>query len=198
MKKVFLLLAVFASLTMAAQSAPEGLFIGSKAPDFKGEDQFGNKIKLKDVLKKGEVVLVFYRGQWCPYCNRELAALQDSLQFIKDKGATLIAISPETNEMIDKTIEKTKASYSIINDEGLEIMKDYDVDYEVPENTVTRYRNVGIDLLKFNGKNGNHLPIPAVYIIDQSSTVTYRFFEKNYRKRPSVKEIVSNLRGPVE
>lgn len=177
----------------AAQEAPEGLFIASKAPDFKAKDQNGKEIRLKDLLKEGKVVLVFYRGYWCPYCNKELSKLQDSLQLIKDKGATLIAVSPEKQENISKTIEKTKAEYSILHDEGLKIMKAYEVEFEVPENTITRYRNAGIDIGKNNGDNGNFLPIPAVYIIDKESTITYRFFEPDYKKRPTVLDLLNNL-----
>jgi len=193
MKKILLFVFMLSSIGLFAQEAPEGLFIGSKAPDFKGKDQNDIDIKLKDLLKKGKVVLVFYRGQWCPYCNKQLAALQDSLQLIIDKGATLLAVSPEKIEMIDKTVEKTKAEYSILHDKDLKIMKGYDVDFEVPENTVTRYRNSGLDLEKLNGENGTNLPVPAVYIIDKESTITYRFFDKDYKKRPSVKEILGNL-----
>ncbi|HQV55977.1 MAG TPA: peroxiredoxin-like family protein [Chitinophagaceae bacterium] len=193
MKKILLFVFMLSSIGLFAQEAPEGLFIGSKAPDFKGKDQNDKDIKLKDLLKKGKVVLVFYRGQWCPYCNKQLAALQDSLQLIIDKGATLLAVSPEKIEMIDKTVEKTKAEYSILHDKDLKIMKGYDVDFEVPENTVTRYRNSGLDLEKLNGENGTNLPVPAVYIIDKESTITYRFFDKDYKKRPSVKEILGNL-----
>lgn len=176
-----------------AQEAPEGLFIRSKAPDFKGTDQYDKEVRLKDLLKEGKVVLVFYRGQWCPFCNRQLSALQDSLQFIIDKGATLLAVSPEKSEMVEKTIEKTKAQYSVLHDKDLKIMKAYKVAFEVPENTVTRYRNAGLDLEKLNGENGANLPVPAVYIIDKESTITYRFFDENYKKRPSVKEILDNL-----
>lgn len=194
MKKVFGLVAgLFAVLISMAQEAPEGLFISSKAPDFKAKDQNGAEIRLKDVLKKGKVVLVFYRGQWCPYCNKQLKKLQDSLQLIRDKGATLIAVSPEKPESILTTVEKTKASFSILHDEKLKIMKAYDVDFEVPENTITRYRNSNIDIEKNNGDNGKYLPVPAVYIIDQESTITYRFFEPDYKKRPTVKEILDNL-----
>jgi len=176
-----------------AQKAPEGLFISSKAPDFKTKDQNGAEIRLKDLLKKGKVVLVFYRGHWCPYCNKALARLQDSLSLIKEKGATLLAVSPEKPEGIDKTAEKTKAEYSILHDEGLKIMKAYDVAFEVPENTITRYKNAGLDIEKNNGDNGKYLPVPAVYIIDEESTVRYRFFETDYKRRPSVKEILDNL-----
>jgi peroxiredoxin len=194
MKKIVsfisLILVFFVS---SAQEAPEGLFIDSKAPDFRAKDQHGTEIHLKDLLKNGKVVLVFYRGQWCPYCNKELARLQDSLQLIKDKGATLIAVSPEKPESIDSTIKKTKAEYSILYDQGLKIMKAYDVEFEVPENTLTRYKNAGLDIEKNNGANGKFLPVPAVYIIDKESNVIYRFFEPDYKKRPSVKELLGYL-----
>jgi peroxiredoxin len=194
MKKVFFI-GIFLSVitNLVAQEAPEGLFIASKAPDFTAKDQNGNEVRLKDLLKKGKVVVVFYRGQWCPYCNKELARLQDSLQLIKDKGASLVAISPELPENVSKTIEKTKAEYPVIYDEGLKIMKAYDVEFEVQENVITRYRNAGIDLEKSNGKNGNFLPVPAVYIVDKEFRVTYRFFDMDYKKRPSVKELLQNL-----
>jgi len=176
-----------------AQSAPEGLFIGSRAPDFKAKDQNSQEIRLKELLKKGKVVLVFYRGNWSPDCNKELKRFQDSLQLIKDKGAVLVAVTPENPESISKTIEKTEAGYSILFDDELKIMKAYDVAFEVPENTVTRYRNTGIDLEKNNGKNWKFLPVPAVYIIDKEITVTYRFFDMDYKKRPSVLDILRNL-----
>lgn len=96
-------------------------------------------------------------------------------------------------ENISKTVEKTKAAFPILYDEDLKIMKAYDVEYEVPENTLKRYQNTGIDLKENNGKNGNFLPIPATYIINKDFTITYRFFNQDYKKRPSVKEILENL-----
>src|SRR5688572_32063896 len=134
MKKLLLIASItLGSFSLSAQEAPEGLFIASKAPDFKGKDQNGNDVKLKDFLKKGKVVLVFYRGEWCPYCNRALSRLQDSLQLITEKGATVIAVAAEKPENISKTVAKTKASFPIIHDEGLKIMKAYDVEFELSE-----------------------------------------------------------------
>ena len=194
MKKAFFLLTLIFSLLLAdAQEKPEGLFIGSKAPDFKAKDQDGKEVRLKDLLKKGKVVLVFYRGYWCPYCNRELSRLQDSLALIQEKGATVVAVSPEKPENIKQTVEKAKAGFPVLYDEGLKIMKGYDVEYEVEETTLARYRSSGLDIEKNNGPNGKFLPVPAVYIIDKESTVTYRFFDADYRKRPSIKDILANL-----
>ncbi len=192
-KPSILFLLLMAGHFLFAQEAPEGLFLNSKAPDFKAKDQNGKDIRLKELLKKGKVVLVFYRGEWCPYCNKNLQKLEDSLQFIIDKGATLIAVSPEKPESVARTIEKTKAKYSILHDEGLKIMKAYEVDFEIPENTLKRYRNGGIKIDEINGKNGNYLPVPATYIIDKDSNISYRFFNQDYKKRPSVREILNHL-----
>jgi len=181
-------------LFLHAQQAPEGLFLNSKAPDFKAKDQSGNEVRLKDLLKKGKVVLVFYRGQWCPYCSKYLQKLQDSLTLIKEKGATVVAITPELPENVAKTVEKTKAEFPVLSDEGLKIMKAYDVEFEIPENTLTRYRNSGIKIDENNGKNGAFLPIPATYIIDKEGNIVYRFFNADYKKRPSIAEILNNLK----
>jgi peroxiredoxin len=195
MKQILPILLFFLCLQLNTygQEAPEGLFIASKAPDFKALDQNGQEIRLKDLIKKGRVILVFYRGEWCPFCNRFLTRLQDSLSLIKEKGATLLAISPESQENIGKTAEKTKAGFSLIHDKDLKIMKAYDVEFEVTENTITRYRNSGIDLEKKNGTNGKYLPVPAVYVIDEEQTITYRFFENDYKKRPDVKDLLKML-----
>lgn len=194
MRKIIIgLLLLIGLIEIKAQEKPEGLFIGSKAPDFKAKDQDGKDVRLKDLLKKGKVVLVFYRGYWCPYCNRELSRLQDSLSLIQEKGATVVAVSPEKPELIKQTVEKTKAAYPVIYDEGMKIMKGYEVEYELEETTLARYRSSGLDIEKNNGTNGKYLPVPAVYIIDKESNVTYRFFDTDYKKRPSIAEILKNL-----
>src|SRR5215510_1959161 len=124
MKRILCLIVVLhVAYFLVAQEAPEGLFINSKAPDFKAKDQNGQEVRLKDLLKNGKVVLIFYRGQWCPYCNKFLKKLEDSSQLITDKKATVIAITPELPENVAKTVEKTSAAFSILYDEGLKIMK---------------------------------------------------------------------------
>lgn len=190
----FLVSLLFIHHFLFAQEKPEGLFINSKAPDFKVTDQFGNDTRLKDILKDSLVVLVFYRGQWDPYCIRHLKKMEDSLQFIKNKGARLIAVTPEKPEFITKTIEKTKASYSLIYDKDIKIMKAYGVAFEVDEKTVSRYKNADIDLATANGqKEKIYLPVPAVYIISKEGNILYRYFDFDYKKRASIQEILDNL-----
>jgi len=194
-KFFFAVILLLSQQFLSAQEKPEGLFINSKAPDFKANDQYGNEIRLKEILKDSLVVLVFYRGQWCPFCNRQLKRLEDSLSFIKSKGARLIAVTPEQPEYISKTIEKTKASYPLLYDKDMKIMKAYAVSFEVDERTVSRYKNADIDLATANGqKDKVYLPIPAVYIISKEGSVLYRYFDADYKKRPSVKEIIDYLK----
>ena len=195
MKKLLFILSLLISLAGLSQEKPEGLFIHSKAPDFKSKDLTGIDISLKELRRKGPVVILFYRGNWCPYCNKELSRFQDSLQLIKDKGASLVAVTPETTEGIIKTAEKTKAQFPIIYDEDLKIMKGYDVAYKVDEKSVARYKNFDIDLAVNNNQKPEevYLPVPAVYIVDKEGTITFRYFEPDYKKRVSVKEILKNL-----
>ena len=181
------------SLAVTAQTSPQGLSVNDKAPDFIAKDQNGKKVQLKNELKNGAVVLVFYRGQWCPYCNKQLKALQDSLGFIKEKGATLIAVSPEKPANISKTVEKTTATYSVLFDDGLKIMKGYDVAFSVDTATIEKYKKFGIDFYDANGSNGATLPVPAVYIINKDGIIIFKHFDADYRKRVSVQEILSHL-----
>ncbi len=185
-------IAIFA-LSFAKMDKPTGLNKGEIAPDFTSMNQMGKKVNLKEQLKSGPVVLVFYRGQWCPFCNKQLSALQDSLSMITAKGAQLIAVSPEKSENIMKTVEKTKATYSVVSDEKLKIMSAYKVAFELDEATTKAYKGYGVDLTVANGANGNSLPVPSVFVINKEGKIIYRYFDENFQKRPSVKEIVSML-----
>jgi peroxiredoxin len=181
------------SIAVIAQTTPQGIKVNDKAPNFIAKDQSGKKVSLKNELKNGSVVLVFYRGQWCPYCNKQLKALQDSLSLIKEKGATLMAISPEKPANIAKTVEKTTATYAVLFDDRLKIMKSYDVAFSVDSTTIEKYKTYGIDFYDANGSNGATLPVPAVYIINKDGIIIFKHFDPDYRKRVTVKEILSYL-----
>ena len=194
MRNIFtaaLLLSVFTSFGQTIY--PAGLKAGDTAPQINATDNTGNNINLQKLLKKGDVVLIFYRGQWCPYCNRELSRVNDSLSYITAKGATVITVTPETQENIKKTIEKTKASYAIIEDKDLAIMKNYKVNFTVDDATIEKYKGYGIDFAVANGSNGANLPVPATYIIGRNGKIKFAFFNPDYRQRASVKDILDQL-----
>ena len=198
MRKSILLLSFLLSATtlVFAQTEtvyPEGLKVGDKAPDFAAKDQSGRVVSLKEALKRGPVVMLFYRGQWCPFCNKQLSHYSDSLALISAKGATVLAITPETGENVKKTVEKAKANFPVLEDEGLTIMKLYKVNFAVDEKTITKYKGYGIDFENANGSNGPNLPVPATYIIGKDGKIKYVFFNTDYRKRASVQDILNNL-----
>jgi peroxiredoxin len=192
-KLIFALVVLLLANAARSQDAPKGLHVNDKAPAFVATDQNGKTISLASLTANGPVVLVFYRGQWCPYCNKQLSHLQDSVGLITGKGATLVAVTPEKPENVQKTIAKTKAGFSILSDEGLKIMKRYDVAYTVQGEMLDKYKKYGIDFMQANGDNGANLPVPTVYIISKSGVITYVNFNPDYTKRPSVAEILAHL-----
>ncbi len=194
MKKLLYLFCTVLTLSaFIAIEKPSGLMVGQPAPNFTAKNQFGNTIKLNEILKSQTVVLIFYRGEWCPYCNKQLKLLEDSLSLISAKGAKVIAISPEKQENISKTLEKTKASFDIVSDENSKIMEAYKVGFILDTVTTKKYKTYGIDLAEKNGNNQNTLPVPAVYIINKDGKITYRYFDTNYKNRASVNSILKNL-----
>jgi len=170
-----------------------GLEIGDKTPDFKGIDQYGEELSLNGLVEKRLVVLIFYRGYWCPYCNKHLSELQDSLNFILQKGASVIAISPEKSEFVNKSEQHTKASFSILSDSNYLIMKKYDVDYKVADSKVMTYKIFNLDINEANGDDSNILPVPATYIIGTNGKIKWVHFNPDYKKRSSIKEILDQL-----
>ena len=107
MKQLIAIILLFMGSVVNAQTDPAGLKVGDAAPMFSGNDQNGQQFSLQSALKKGDVVVMFYRGQWCPYCNKQMSQMNDSLKMITDKGATVIAISPEVQESVQKTTRNT-------------------------------------------------------------------------------------------
>ena len=192
MKQIFLFSLIVMTSFINKQDT-QGLKTGDKAPLFEAKSHSGDTIKLSSVLENGPVVLFFYRGAWCPYCNRQISELQDSLKYIYEKGASVIAVTPEIDTSISKTIGKTHAVFPIIHDEKYKIMNDYNVSFKVDNGTVTKYKLWGINLEKANGNEDNILPVPATYVIGKDGIIKYAFFNTDYKKRASVKDILSHL-----
>ncbi len=192
MKKcIFTLLLVVLTANLFAQTP---LKVGDKAPLFAGVDNNDKKLNLKSLLKDhNAVVLFFYRGHWCTYCNKEIKNIQDSLAMITAKGAIVVGVTPETDLGIITTVSKTNASFPIIHDIQYKIMKQFGVNIVVDEATLNLMRKYKIDMDNNNGNNDHVLPIPATYIINKTGKITYVHFELNYKKRASVREILAAL-----
>ncbi len=171
----------------------EGIKVGETVENFKAQGLDGT-FELKQALNNGPVVLVFYRGHWCPVCNQHLSELEKDLQKIQDAGAQLIAISPEKPEKLQLTQEKTKASYTLLYDKDYKIADLFDVKFRPNAITRTTYNTVlNADLKDAHSDDSQQLPIPATYIIDTNAKVVWRQFDPDYKNRSKVDDIVNNI-----
>lgn len=171
-----------------------GLAIGNIVNEFSGTDQNGNEIHLSELLKKGKVVVVFYRGQWCPICMPHLRKLQKSLNEIENKGASLLIITPEKQENIKKTILKTSITVPILYDNNYKIMRQFDLAFIPGKGLRYMYNKLlRANLKKAHSDDSETLPIPATFIVDTDSKVIWRHFNRDYKWRSKVQEIIDHL-----
>lgn len=171
-----------------------GLKVGQQAPEFSAQDAEGNLFTLSEEIKKGPVVLIFYRGRWCPICNRHLSEIQENLENIMAKGARVVAISPEKPDYLEKTAEKTGAKFSLLYDEDYKIADAFDVTFLPGGATRAMYNTMlGANLKEAHSDDSQRLPIPATYVINTDGEIVWRHFDPDYKKRSTVEDIVAAL-----
>jgi len=168
---------------------------GDQAPDFLLPNVRGGQKSLSDYLKAGPVVLSFYRGGWCPYCNLEFRALQARLPEFKALGATLVGISPETPDASLTTVEKNNLEFEVLSDVGNRVIKEYGLLYVVDEKMRPLYLEWGLDVPAANGDGSYELPIPATYVIDRKGIIQAAHVDKNYINRMDPGDIVEALKA---
>jgi peroxiredoxin len=196
MKRFLLSVLILASLPTLAQHA-QALLLGSQVPQIEAIDNYGNAFSLQQTLKNGPVVVVFYRGEWCSYCNRHMAEFEASLPKFKEMGVTVVAITPELPKYVKKTVKKTAASFSIISDPSHKIMDQWPVSFILEGEMYNRYKNFGINIDRASGNKDRVLPVPATYIIGKDGVIEAAHFNNDYTQRMSVKgilEAVSTLK----
>jgi len=193
MKRLLFGILAILSLNTFAQKTESSLQLGQKAPDFEAFDQNGSKFISSNILKEKQLIVVFYRGQWCPFCNRHLSELQDHLEDFKKAGAQIVAISPEKTENISKTIEKTKAEFPVLWDKDNSIMEAFGVDFVLAKNLQEKYKEYGVDLIRDNGNSSQTLPVPATFVIGRNGKIKYMQYDPDYKNRSSAKDILEQL-----
>lgn len=167
--------------------------VGDTAPNFKLKNAIGNTVELSSYLKSGPVVLTWYRGGWCPYCNLTLQRMQQELPKIKSLNANLIALTPEIPDSSITTAEKHNLEFEILSDIGNQIAREYGVVFELTPEVAEIY-NKKFGLVGYNGDNSNTLPLAATYIIDQNGIIVYSFLDADYRNRAEPSEIIEELK----
>ena len=177
------------------QHIPKGLEKGAKAPKIEGFSVDGEFINAENILKEKQIVLLFYRGKWCPICNRYLSNLNDSLEFITNENAEVIVVGPESIENAQKTREKSNANFILIPDTSSKILTAYDVLFSVTKKYQNKIKTLLFsDIAKINQQEEAALPVPATYIIGRDGTIKWRHFNYDYSVRATAKEIIENLK----
>ena len=181
-----------------AEFAAEGigksaLKVGDQLPDATLNDASGAQVTLSNLLAKGPLIINFYRGGWCPYCNIELKAYQDLLPEIQSKGATLVAISPEKPDNVLSTVEKNTLSFPVLTDTGNAFAKALGLVFELTGDLKNLYQGFGLDLPKQNANSGWTLPIPAVLTVAADGTILFADVDLDYRRRAEPADAIAVL-----
>lgn len=177
------------------QQGEKAIAIGEQAPEFLLPSAQGYNISLANLLRKGPVVLTFYRGDWCPYCNLQLKAMHGRLAEIHALGAELVAISPQDpNDSLTKA-EREELEFCVLSDQDARVAEKYGVAWEVPELILEHMRkDRNLELADLNNGNGSVLPIPATFVIGVDGLVSWRYVDVDYRQRAEPEDIVNALK----
>jgi peroxiredoxin len=160
------------------------LKVGDLAPEFSLPDPDGNIISSQELLKKGPIVLTFYRGTWCPYCNVDLTALEEVRSEIETRNATLVAISQQTAANSRKSQKTNNLGFPILGDKGGDIGAKFGVRWSVPDYLKPVHKQLGADISIFNGEDSWTLPMPARFVIGQDGIIAYSEVNADYTYRP--------------
>jgi peroxiredoxin len=178
---------------IASGAASRAKRAGDVAPSFSLRDPDGNVVTSEDLLKKGPLVVSFYRGVWCPYCNMELQALESAKPLFDKFGASLVAISPQTAPNSRKSVRQNKLSFPILSDVKGKVGAAFGLRFELPDYLVELYKSLKNDLPAFNDDPGWTLPMPARYVIGQDGTILYSEVNPDYTRRPEPEEMIPVL-----
>ncbi|GAA4239418.1 peroxiredoxin-like family protein [Postechiella marina] len=179
----------------AFKEGENAIKVGEKAPNFELPNPKGNHVTLQSLLKKGPVVVTFYRGSWCPYCNLQLRALQARLNEIHDLGATLVAISPEVPDGSLTKNDIENMEFTVLSDQDAKVAEQYGLAWQVPEFLMEHMRiDRNLDLVKINNGNGNILPIPGTFVLNTQGEVIWSYVNVDYRTRSEPEAIIEALK----
>lgn len=179
---------------VAAEIVKKALNVGGKMPAFTLFDANGKQVSSKELLKKGHLVITFYRGAWCPFCNLYLRSLQKQVPRFRELGANLVAISIEPADRSLSVANQNKLDYSVLSDPKLVVSRQFGIVYEMPKVTNDAILELGFDLAKYNGLEKNELPLSATYVVDNKGKIVYAFLDPDYKNRAEPSELIDALK----
>ncbi len=168
----------------------QALKVGDQAPLFELPDGDGMAWRSEELLRRGPLVIVFYRGRWCAYCNAQLAALQEVHQQLAAAGASLVAISPQTKKHSYMTRDMHKLRFPVLSDEGNQVAYKFGLVYRVPAELQTMYETIYTKLPGYNGDQSWELPLAAAYVVRPNGIISYVRIDADWRQRPEPGEML--------
>ena len=181
----------------AQELVSKALRVGANVPEFELSDQNGKRISSSGLLAAGKLVICFIRGRWCPFCVGQMEAMNYIAPQVATAGATLVAISPQTEKQAFFMRDQHKLSFPLLADAHNEIARQFGLAYRVPEEQQGLYRSTFVNLPFVNGDASWELPIPATYVVDPSGTITFASVNEDFTERPEPLEILSFLEREV-
>jgi peroxiredoxin len=178
---------------VAQKISQHALQVGQQVANFSLKNHLGQTVELATLLQKGPVIISFYRGAWCPYCNLELKALNDLLPEFKKFDAQLVAISPQVPDESLSTAQKNELSFDVLSDINNTVANTFGLVFTLDERIQALYTEFGLDLVKHNGDESYNLPMPATYVIDQTATIKYAFISEDYTLRAEPADVLAAL-----
>ena len=180
---------------IASGQATGALKAGDKAPHFILNDALDQPVSSRELLARGPLVISFYRGVWCPYCNFELQALETALPAIREAGASLVAISPQIAVNSLKSMRNNHLTFPILGDTHNDVAAAFGIRYALPNYLVELYKRLKNHLPAFNGDDSWTLPIPARYVIAPNGNIVYAEVNPDYTHRPEPEDLLPVLRS---
>ncbi|WP_298508090.1 peroxiredoxin-like family protein [uncultured Kordia sp.] len=176
------------------QLQQKALQVGDTIPNIPLIDNYGNSIDLKEIQQNEFLILNFYRGGWCPYCNMELREFERLRDAFKKADTDIVAISAELPQLATQTVQKNTISYPILTDRNAAFMKAIGIVFELDEASKKEFDNFGMDFSKIHGNHNNQLPVPAIYVIDRHQKIVFIHFEADYMTRMEPSELLKTLK----
>jgi peroxiredoxin len=176
-------------------AAKRALKAGDIAPDFTLGAPDGTLVSAQELLAKGPLIISFYRGVWCPYCNMELQALQEALPAFSAAGANLVAISPQTPANSRKSVRQNGLDFPILSDPGNAVAGAFGLRFKLPDDLIELYTTLKNDLPSFNGDPSWTLPMPGRFVIGQDGMIRYSEVNPDYTRRPEPRDMLPALRA---
>ncbi len=174
-------------------AAKNALNVGAKMPSFKLKDANNNMVGSADLLKQANLVVVFYRGSWCPFCNLYLQNLQKNLSRIKEAGGNLVAISIENPDNSLNVAKKNELDFTVLSDPNLTLAGKFGIVYQLPQETDALYKSRGLNIAEHNQMEKAKLPLSATYVVNRKGEIVYAFLEPDYKKRAEPQAIIDAL-----